>query len=92
MAPIQQPPQQIQQQTQFMPRGVINKQWRAQAPTTSNQSSSPDLVRPVPVFQANLQGNLSLLQSDARGYSLSRQKFPRVPFKVTNTNSYTDIF
>jgi hypothetical protein len=53
----QQQPQQIPQQNQFMPRGVINKQWRAQAPAGTSQSASPDLVRSVPIFQANLQGN-----------------------------------
>lgn len=64
LAQMQQQPQQLQQQNQFLPRGVINKQWRAQAPTSSSQSSSQpsDLVRSVPIFQANLQGNLYLKQ------------------------------
>lgn len=53
--PMQQPP--MQQQNQFMPRAVINKQWRAQAPIIPPQTSSSnsELVRTVPVFQANLQ-------------------------------------
>lgn len=51
-------PQQLQQQHQFAPRGVVNKQWRAQTPIVSTHAStsSSDLVRSVPVFQANLQG------------------------------------
>lgn len=53
----QQQLQQQQPQNQFMPRGVINKQWRPQAPPASAQpsTSASDLVRSVPVFQANLQ-------------------------------------
>lgn len=60
MAQLNQQPQQQQQQqvqNQFMPRAVINKQWRAQAPVipTPPSTSASDLVRAVPVFQANLQ-------------------------------------
>lgn len=57
--PQQQQPQIQQQQPpqQFMPRTVVNKQWRAQAPVIPSPSTSagPDLVRSVPVYQANLQ-------------------------------------
>lgn len=58
MSPMQPLPQQIQQQHQFSPRVVVNKQWRAQAPIVAAHAStsSSDLVRSVPVFQANLQG------------------------------------
>lgn len=59
MQQLNQQPQQQQQQVpnQFMPRTVINKQWRAQAPVilTPPSTSASDLVRSVPVFQANLQ-------------------------------------
>jgi hypothetical protein len=61
MTQMQQQPLQLQQQNQFMPRGVINKQWRASPPVAPQPSSSAsDLVRSVPVFQANLQGKKCL--------------------------------
>ncbi|KAG5672534.1 hypothetical protein PVAND_002656 [Polypedilum vanderplanki] len=55
-----QQPQQVQvqpQQPQFAPRGIINKQWRPQTPGVVNSqapSTSPDIVRSVPIFNANL--------------------------------------
>jgi len=58
--PQQQP--QVTMQNQFLPRGVVNKQqqWRPQAPIIQHPvapipSSSSDVVRSVPVYQANLQ-------------------------------------
>ena len=62
MTQLGQPQQQQQAQNQFMPRSVINKQWRAQAPVnpTPPSTSTSDLVRSVPVFQANLQAAPSI--------------------------------
>lgn len=53
----QQHPQQMSQQQQFVPRGMIQKQWRGQAPVVSspNVQTGADLVRSVPVYNANLQ-------------------------------------
>lgn len=57
--PIPQMPQQSQQQQQqqppFIPRAIVNKQWRPQTPVISAPSTSSDIVRQVPIFQANLQ-------------------------------------
>lgn len=48
---------QPQQQPQsFVPRGMAPKQWRGQAPIVSSPTvQSPDVVRSVPIYQANLQ-------------------------------------
>lgn len=47
---------QPQQQPQFAPRGMVPKQWRGQTPIVSSPTvRSPDIVRSVPIFQANLQ-------------------------------------
>ena len=50
-------PQQQQQQQQFAPRGIVTKQWRNQTPVISSPSTiqPSDVVRSVPIFQANLQ-------------------------------------
>lgn len=51
-------PQQVQN---FMPRGMVQKQWRGQAPqqvqTPPQQvvQQQQELVKPIPIFQANLQ-------------------------------------